>query len=68
MHILLGDAITPLLNDAAEQMLVDFYLLIPELYGDSACTHNVHLLISLPNYVYLCRFIVLLDLRVTTVT
>ena len=53
MHILLGDAITPSLIDAAEQMLSDFYLLIPELYGDSACTHNVHLLTHLSKYVRL---------------
>ena len=53
MHILLGDAISPLLIDAAEQMLQDFCMLIPELYGDSTCTHNVHLLTHLPRYVRL---------------
>ena len=53
MHLLLSDAISPVLIDAAEQMLADFYLLIQELYGDSACTHNVHLLVHLPKYVRL---------------
>ena len=33
MHILLGDSITPSFIDVAEQMLFDFCLLIPELYG-----------------------------------
>ena len=34
-------------------MLNDFYLLVPELYGESACTHNVHLLSHLCKYVRL---------------
>ena len=50
MHVLLGDATSPLLIDAAEQMLQDFCLLIPEL---SACTHNIHLLTHLPKYICL---------------
>ena len=53
MHLLLDDSISPMFIDAAEQMLSDFYLLIQELYGDSACTHNVHLLTHLPKYVRL---------------
>ncbi len=34
-------------------MLNDFYALIPELYGYSLCTINVHSLIHLPYYVKL---------------
>jgi len=29
--------------DAAEQMLADFYSLLPELYGECSCTANAHL-------------------------
>ena len=32
--------------DAANQMLVDFCSLLPELYDDSICTHNTHLCIN----------------------
>ena len=53
IYILLGDNINPSLIDAAEQMLYDFCILIPELYGNSACTHNMHLLTHLPKYVRL---------------
>ena len=53
MYILLGDSITPSFIDAAEQMLFDFGFLIPELYGETACTHNVHLLTHLAKYVRL---------------
>jgi len=53
MHILLGNSITPSFIDAAEQMLFDFCLLIPELYGETACSHNVHLLTYLAKYVHL---------------
>lgn len=38
---------------AAECMLLDFYKLIPELYGDTYCTHNIHLLSHLCKYVKL---------------
>jgi len=37
--------------DAAEVMLSDFCHLIPELYGERYCTHNVHLL------THLCKFV-----------
>ena len=29
----------------AEQMLVDFCVLLPDLYGESSCTANAHLLL-----------------------
>lgn len=45
--------ITPSQVDAAEEMLRDFYVLFPELYGESKCTHNVHLLTHLTKYVSL---------------
>lgn len=51
MHILLSDSITQNQVDAAECMLKDFYALMPELYGDSSCTHNCHLLSHLARYV-----------------
>ena len=38
--------------DAAEK-LNDFYLLVPELYGESACTHNVHFLSHICKYLHL---------------
>ena len=38
---------------AAESMLSNFYKLIPELYGDTYCSHNVHLLSHLCKYVKL---------------
>ena len=34
-------------------MLIDFNLLMPELYGESSCTHDVHLLSHLGKYVRL---------------
>ena len=37
--------------DAAEKMLHHLYSLISELYGEAACTHNVHLLSHLCKYV-----------------
>ena len=52
-HILLKDKISLKEVDVAEAMLKDFYALVPELYGDSACTHNVHLLSHLCMYVRL---------------
>ena len=51
MHILLGDSISPSFIDAAEHMFYDFCLLIPELYGETTCTHNTHLLTYLAKYV-----------------
>jgi hypothetical protein len=53
MLMMLSDAITQAMIDAAEQMLSDFYCLMPELHGESSCTHNVHLLSHLAKYVRL---------------
>ena len=39
--------------DAAERMIIDFHKLLPELYGESSCTHNAHLLCHLPKFVWL---------------
>ncbi len=44
---------TPSQIQAAEDMLVAFYVLLPELYGNAFCTINSHLLIHLPKYVRL---------------
>ena len=51
VHIMLSDSITQALIDAAEQMLTDCYCLMQELYGESSCTHNCHLLSHLAKYV-----------------
>jgi len=51
MHILLGNIITFPQVDAAEQMLNDFCILLPELYGNSSCTANAQLLSHLTKYV-----------------
>lgn len=53
MHIMLSDKISHAQLDAAEQMLVDFCILLPELYGESSCTANAHLMIHLAKYVRL---------------
>ena len=53
LHILLGSRIEPNQIDAAEQMMVDFYKLLPELYGERSCTHNSHLLFHLTKFVRL---------------
>ena len=53
LHILLEDRISLGEVDATEKMLEDFYMLIPELYGEAACTHNVHLLSHLCKYIRL---------------
>lgn len=53
IHILLKDHITYASLDAAEQMLTDFHLLLPELYGEDSCTPNAHLLTHLTKYVRL---------------
>ena len=50
---MLSQSITHAQIDAAEQMIKDFYLLLPELYGESSCTANAHLLSHLPKYVRL---------------
>ena len=53
MHLLLSDQITLNQIDAAEQMLIDFHSLLPELYGEASCTANAHLLTHLTKYVRL---------------
>lgn len=53
MHIFLSDSITMAEIDAAEQMLNDFCILLPDLYGESSCTANAHLLTHLAKYVRL---------------
>ena len=51
MHILLQAEVSCEQIDLAEKMLFDFYQLLPELYGESACTINAHLLGHLCMYV-----------------
>ena len=53
MHIMLNDSISHAQVDAAEQMLRDFCILLPELYGETSCTANAHLLSHLAKYVRL---------------
>ena len=53
IHILLQSEITMAQVDAVDEMLHDFYGLLPELYGDARCTHNAHLLTHLAKYVRL---------------
>ena len=53
IHILLQERLTEIQIQAAEQMLIQFYNLLPELYGNESCTLNSHLLIHLPKYVRL---------------
>lgn len=53
MHILLQNEISAAQIDAADEMLHDFCLLLPELYGETRCTHNAHLLTHLAKYVRL---------------
>ncbi len=53
IHLLLQKKISRAMCNAAEEMLNDFYALIPELYGYSLCTVNTHSLIHLPYYVKL---------------
>ena len=53
IHMLLSDRISQAKIDAAEQMLMDFYILLPQLYGESSCTANAHLLSHLTKYVRL---------------
>ena len=50
MHILLQESIDSSLLDAAEIMLKDFIVLLPELYGEPNCTANAHMLLHLPIY------------------
>ena len=53
LHLLLQRKISPVMCNAAEEMLLDFYKLFPELYGASKCTMNVHSLKHLPYFVRL---------------
>lgn len=53
MHILLQSQLSDVQVQAAEEMLITFYTLIPELYGDNHCTLNAHLLVHLTKYVRL---------------
>ncbi len=53
MHLLLQKEVTKLMCNAAEEMLHDYYDLVPELYGLSMCTMNMHSLIHLPYFVQL---------------
>jgi len=53
LHLLLGNRIPVSYIDNTEQILNDFCLLVEELYGESACTHTVHLLTHLSKYVRL---------------
>lgn len=54
MHIFLSDKISDSQVEAAEQMLIDFCSFLPELYGDTICTHNAHFIIThLTRYVKL---------------
>lgn len=51
--MLLGESISLDEIDAAEQMLTTFHKFIPELYGETGCTANAHLLSHLTKYVRL---------------
>ena len=51
LHILLQESIPLFQLDAAELMINDFLQLLPELYGESSCTMNSHLLS------HLCKFV-----------
>ena len=55
LHILLGSRIEPSQIDTAKQMIVDFYKLLPELYGERNCTHNSHLLFHLTKSLFVFR-------------
>ncbi|SMN01744.1 hypothetical protein SPONN_11 [uncultured Candidatus Thioglobus sp.] len=53
VHILLQAELTECKVQAAENLLADFYALLPELYGPTSCTLNAHLLVHLTMYVRL---------------
>ncbi len=53
IHILLQTKLKETQIKAAEQMLLDYYTLLPELYGDKSCTLNAHSLTHLCLYVRL---------------
>lgn len=53
VRILLKAELTECEIQAAQNLLTDFYSLLPELYGPTSCTLNAHLLIHLTMYVRL---------------
>lgn len=53
MHILLQNQITDTQIQAAQDMLDEFYMLLPELYGDRICVINMHLLSHMAHFVRL---------------
>ena len=53
IHILLQSKLTLVQVQAAEEMLNDFYHMLPELYGPNSCTLNAHSLTHLTKYVRL---------------
>ena len=53
MHLLLSKEVTLIQCNVAEEMLGDFYNLLPELYGVHSCTLNAHSLTHLPHFVRL---------------
>ena len=56
IHILLSDRLHLAEIDAAEQMLWDFYTLLPNLYGEQCCTANAHLLSHLAKWSFVDSF------------
>lgn len=50
VHILLKDTLADAEIDAAEQMLYDFLIMLPDLYPERCCTVNSHLLSHLAKY------------------
>ena len=53
MHILLQSNVSTVQIQAADNMLAVFYELLPELYGETSCPLNSHLLVHLADYVRL---------------
>ena len=51
MHILLQEELSSTEIQIAEKLLWNFYKLMPELYGESSCTMNTHLLSHLCMYI-----------------
>ena len=51
IHLLMMDSITKNQCDAANEMLNDFYNLLPDLYGITSCTMNAHALSHLAYFV-----------------
>ena len=53
MHILLQTRVSDTQIQAAQTMLDDFYILLPELYGNQMCVLNMHLLSHMAHFVRL---------------